>query len=95
MGESMIKATYDNIIVKLNETHKVENIIIPDNVKNTMRTVEAEVVSVGPDYPYEVKEGDKILIQQYTSGQTEGIELVIDDVKYMSVASKWVMGVVE
>ena len=89
-----IKATYDNILAKRIDTFKVDKIIIPDNVKNTLRTVELEVVSVGPDYPYDVIPGDKIVVQQYENGITEGIEVIIDDEKYISLAEKWVLGVV-
>ena len=91
----MIKATYDNVIVRVVHRQERSSIIIPDAYKKRSNSITGEVISVGLDYPYGLEPGDIVIIQQYEDGTTEGIEIIDGDESYLVLAERWVLGRVE
>lgn len=87
----MIEATYDNVLVKAINSAKPSAIVIPDQYKKRIGSTVGEVVSVGPTYPYDLKEGDRILFQGYENGTMEGIKIEVGDEEYLCLREKWVL----
>jgi len=64
-------------------------LVLPDSVKNE-KTIKAEVVAVGTDEKFEVKVGDKILVQSFS-----GTEIEEGDDKYILVEESKVLAIVK
>lgn len=89
----MIKAIKDTIIVKQEYAKQSEGIFIPDTAvkfKKYDGLIQYVVVSVGPDYLYGVKVGDRVCIRRH-----EGKKLVYEGVEYFVMQERWVEGVYE
>jgi len=88
------QAVYDTVIVEvIYKTITSGSIIIPNTVTNTIEYNADHyglVVSVGPDYRYKLKVGDKVIFRKL-----EGFELFVGDTKYMNLRSRWVEATVE
>ena len=89
----MLQALRDEVIIKEKYQEKAGNIVIPKTAKKFQLydgDIEYIVVSVGPDYPYPLKEGDRIIIQRH-----EGKPIVYKGERYFVMRERWVMGVIE
>lgn len=81
-----VRPLRDKVLVKriVEEEQKVGGIIIPATAKE--KPQQGEVIAVGPGgmskdgkrIPLEVKEGDKVLLEEYS-----GTEITIDDEEYV------------
>jgi co-chaperonin GroES (HSP10) len=83
------QALRDEIIVKQIFEEKKSSLIIPETAQEWKQyhgEVYGEVVSVGPEYPYKLKVGDKIIYQRH-----EGNKLPWGEIKYLRLKSKWVL----
>lgn len=93
-----VKPLGDRILVKRVEEKEVKKggIIIPDTAKE--KPMEAEVVSLGQGkqkddgtiIPFQVKEGDKVLIGKYS-----GTEVKIGDVEHLIVREEEILAVIK
>ncbi|MBI1870900.1 MAG: co-chaperone GroES [Chlamydiae bacterium] len=93
-----VKPLADRILVKRVEEKEVKKggIIIPDTAKE--KPMEAEVVSLGhgkvsdegKTIPFQVKEGDKVLIGKYS-----GTEVKVGDEEYLILREDEVLAVVK
>ncbi len=64
-------------------------IVLPDSVKNE-KTIRAEVVAIGTDEKFEVKVGDKILVQSFS-----GTEIEEGEDKYILVEESKVLAIIK
>ena len=80
----MIKAVRDTVIVRVIYAEKTGLIEIPDQAKQYSGNFCGRVISVGPDYKYDLKAGDKVYFRRH-----EGHKVIIDDITYLSLRSKW------
>jgi chaperonin GroES len=83
----------DHVVVKLSsdsEEKKIGGIIIPDTAKEKPQM--AEVIAVGTDEDLKkiVKVGDKVLYGKYS-----GTEIELDGSKYLILAKKEILAIVE
>ncbi|MDP3981172.1 MAG: co-chaperone GroES [Chlamydiota bacterium] len=93
-----VKPLGDRILVKRIEEKEVKKggIIIPDTAKE--KPMEAEVVSLGHGkqkddgniIPFQVKEGDRVLIGKYS-----GTEVKVGDNEYLIVREEEILAVVK
>ncbi len=84
----MLKATFDNIIVKADYKETAVNsiIIIPDQFKKRISSYDGIVISVGPNYKDGVVPGDRVV---FTRG--EGYSVWYKDEEYLSLQEKWIL----
>jgi co-chaperonin GroES (HSP10) len=85
-----LQALRDNIVVRLvfEKESRKGDVIIPDSAlkyKQYDGFVYGEVISVGKKYPYELKPGDKVIIQRH-----EGIRIRYQREMYHIVKQRWV-----
>src|SRR3990167_7317136 len=85
----MIKATYDNIIIKPIYEHPELSVILLDQSKKYRYDYYGLVVAVGPDYPYDMKIGDKVVFSRH-----EGFAFIHEDVEYRTLKEERVLGVI-
>lgn len=86
----MIKALKDKIIVRQEYQKEVKGIVIPDSARKFHLydgKIKCIVVSVGPDYPYDVKIGDRVKIVKH-----EGKKFLYEGKEYFVMKSRWVVG---
>ena len=79
-----LKAVRDTVIVKIEYATKIGNIVVPDGAKQYHGDFTGIVVSVGPDYPYELKEGDRLYFTRH-----EGHKIRSKGEWYLSLREKW------
>ncbi len=87
----MIKAIHDTLIVKKSYELESKLVIIPKTAQKYSAydgKIKYEVVSVGPDFPYDVKAGDTIEMVRH-----EGKKFLFDGEEYYKVKERWVLGV--
>ena len=82
-----LEAVRNTVIVKIEYEEKIGSIIIPDNAKQYSGDFKGRVISVGPDYKYDVKKGDRVYFYRH-----EGHKVIKDDETYMSLRARWLMG---
>jgi co-chaperonin GroES (HSP10) len=88
-----IRATGKNIVVKVKRQSKAGSIIIPSTAQEFIQyhgNIYGVVVAVGPDYPYDVKVGDKIIFRRH-----EGVKVEDGDDMYVSLEERFVDAVYE
>ncbi len=83
----MLSVLGNNLIAKLSYEKSRSGIIIPQETTFSKyhSFVYAVVEAVGPDYPYKIKIGDKILIRRH-----EGKAFKYKDRKYLKLREGWV-----
>ena len=87
----MIKAVRDWVVVKLRYKEQTGSIVIPDSAQQYSGDFYGEVVSIGPDYKYDLKTGDKIAFVRH-----EGFKIFDKDgEEYLSLRERWVLGKIE
>ena len=88
MGETRLKAVRDTIIIFTEySTQSKGGIYIPEVAKQYHGSFMGRVVDVGPEYPYDVKPGDRIAYVRH-----EGHVILHKGNKYLSLRAKWVVG---
>lgn len=86
----MLKATFDNLIVRLIQEEKIGSIIISDNEKGAEAPFYGKVVSVGPLFPYpEIQVGSGVIFSRH-----EGIPIEKDGKKYLVLKKERIHGYV-
>ena len=86
----MLTAVDDNIIVKV-VYKQPSNIVLPDKYINKSDYVFADVVSIGPTFPFkEVVHGSKIIFPR-----NEGFRFVDNNITYYSLNQKHCMAILE
>ena len=86
----MIKALKDFVLVRQEYAKESGGIVIPETAvkfKKYDGSIRYIVVSVGPECPYELKEGDIIEIMKH-----EGIRFVYEGIEYWKVKERWILG---
>lgn len=84
----MLKAVRDTIIVSIEYSDQSKGgIVIPETAKQYSGSFVGIVHSVGPDYKYDVKPGDKVYIRRH-----EGFKILHKGTTYFSMRSRWVVG---
>lgn len=86
----MLQALRDEIIVKSVFVKQEGSILIPDcgqEYKQYHGEVVGEVISVGKDYKYNLKPGDKIVFVRH-----EGKRIKFGGELYLVLKARWVMG---
>lgn len=63
-------------------------IVMHDRDKEYIGNFYGEVIAVGPEYPFNVKQGDKIHFQRH-----EGVKVEINGRKLLALKQRWVAGV--
>lgn len=81
-----LKAVRDTILVKIIYADKMRGIVVPERVKQYSGNMWGEVVSVGPDYKYDVKRGDKVYYRRH-----EGFKIIVGQEEFISLRNKWVV----
>ena len=83
----MLSVLGNNLIAKLSYEKSRSGIIIPQETTFSKyhSFIYAVVEAVGPDYPYKIKIGDKILIRRH-----EGKSFKYKDRKYLKLKERWV-----
>ncbi len=87
----MIKAIHDTLIVKKSYELESKLVIIPKTAQKYSAydgKIKYEVVSVGTDFPYDVKAGDTIEMVRH-----EGKKFLFDGEEYYKVKERWVLGI--
>ena len=80
----MLQACGSYVVVEPVYEKKTETgIFIPDGSEKQNGNFHGTVISVGPEYPYELKKGDKVLFRR-----NEGTEL---DFKLLALKKEWVI----
>jgi len=86
------RAFRDEVLVKLIYKESIDNgkFLIPETGSEHKYHSDfyGEVVSIGPDYPYELSIGDKVMFQRH-----EGRPIRVGDDDYLLLRERWVMGV--
>jgi co-chaperonin GroES (HSP10) len=82
----MLKAAGDFVIIEPIIQEKIGIIFLPDQAKKEVSNSFGTVISVGPENKDGLKAGDKVFFRK-----NEGT--VIEE-KYLSLAPKWILGVV-
>ena len=83
----MIQAVGDMVIVEPVLKKTVGVIHIPDSAQRKLSEFAGVVVSVGPEYPYEIKAGDKVLYRE-----NEGVPVESQGKNLLVLKSEWVVG---
>ena len=84
----MLEAVHDYVIVELAYEEKKGSIIVPEYYKKLIAEFRGVVVSIGPDYPYDVKVGDTLIFDRH-----EGFELEdMNNKKYLVLRDKRIAG---
>lgn len=86
----MIKAVNDDIIVTPVFKEGIGAILLPDQIKPQEGEFYGIVESVGPEFPEEIKQGQKILFIRH-----EGFNVDDNGQKKIRLRKEWVLGVVE
>ena len=83
----MLSVLGNNLIAELAYERSRSGIIIPQGTTFSKyhSFIYATVVAVGPDYPYKINIGDKILIRRH-----EGKSFKYKDRKYLKLKERWV-----
>ena len=88
----MIKALKDSIILRHEYQEESKGgIIIPEAARKHQLydgKIKYTVVSVGPECPYRIKEGETVEIVRH-----EGIKFEYEGVEYFKTKPRWVLGV--
>lgn len=84
-----LKAVYDTLIVKVKYKQLSDIIYIPDTAAKQVCAFWAEVVSIGPDFPYDVRVGDRIAFPRH-----EGISVWHDGEQYYCLKHRWCLAVI-
>lgn len=82
-----LEAVRDTVLVKIEYAEKIGSIIIPDKAKQYSGDFKGIVKSVGPDYKYDVKEGDRVYFYRH-----EGHKVIVNEETFMSLRARWLMG---
>lgn len=84
----MIKAPRDMVIVKVIYEEKIGSIILTDYQESKKRhaSFRGIVASVGPEFKYSVKTGDKILFPR-----GEGVEIETEEGNLTSLQAKYIL----
>lgn len=82
----MLKSTYTNVLVRAVYEEKSGTIVIPDTVKKSSGNFSGEVVAVGPEYPWDLSPGDRIIYER-----NEGTPVTINDIEYVSLKEERVL----
>lgn len=93
VGRSGLKATYDNLVVKVFYKDTSDVIYIPDTAKKEVSAFVGVVLSIGPEYPataLNIKVGDFVLFPR-----NEGFQIIIDDEVFHSLYPKHVRAKVD
>ena len=85
----MLKAVGKNLVVKLVHDEKVGTIIIPDTAQAQNSGFHGLVISVGEEFQYDVKPGDKVIYFR-----SEGFVFDHENEEYLSVHQKHVLGII-
>lgn len=83
-----IETVKDTIIVKKLYQKEVSGIVIPESARKFQLydgSIKYIVVAVGPDYPYDLKIGDEVIIRRH-----EGKSFFVDGVEYHKMKERWV-----
>ena len=81
-----LKAIRDTIIIRIEyEKETKGGIVIPDGAKQYHGSFTGRVISVGPEYKYDVKVGDLVGFRRH-----EGHRLRYKGRDFLSLRSKWV-----
>ena len=83
----MLKAVRDMVIVKVNYTDKISNIIVPDSAKQYGGDFTGKVIAIGPDYKHDIKVGDEVFFNRH-----EGYRIRANGEDYLALNSKWIVG---
>ena len=86
----MVDAVRDMVIVKIlyeEKAHKGSSIYLPEQMKKYHAGFCGEVISVGPDYPYNIQPGDKVLFRRH-----EGKPIIMGDWEgeFFALKERWV-----
>ncbi len=81
----MIQAVEDMVIIDPIHEDKIGLIYVPDQYKKYNAKFHGVVVAVGPDYPDDLKKGDKVAYVRH-----EGFE--INEGKHLAVRERWIVG---
>jgi len=90
--EGKVYAVRDTVLLKIDYTEKIGSIYIPDNRKSYRSESKGGVVSVGPDYPYDLHPGDIAHILRMEDASHEGIKIDTPQGKLWAVQEKWIYG---
>lgn len=88
----MLKVLGNNILATLIYEEKRGGVLIPGGsvvFKKYHGFVYGKVVAVGPEYPYDVKPGDKILIRRH-----EGKSFKYEGKTYLKLKERWVDAII-
>lgn len=87
-----VLAVRDMVIMKLEFEDKIGKIIIPDNRRAYRAECKGEVISIGPEYKYNLEIGNIAYILRMQDAFHEGIEIDTPQGKLWAVKERWVMG---
>jgi len=82
-----LRAVRDTIIVRVIYDERSRGIVIPDKAKQYGAAFTGDVISVGVEYKYDVKPGDRIYFRRY-----EGFKILHKGIAYLCLRAKWVVG---
>lgn len=85
-----LKAVGDMVIVKVHYQEKEGRFFIPDQAKKYGSDYYGEVISIGPDYKYELAVGDKVAFTRH-----EGTTIEYNEETYIALKSMHVVGVID
>ena len=86
----MFLAVRDTVIVELEYEEKSKGIIIPDSAKQYYADFHGKVISIGPDYKFDLKIGDKLILERH-----EGFKIIKGTKTYMALRERWCAGKLE
>ena len=85
-GFDLISARGNYVIVEPVYEKTVGSIILPDGVEKREANCWGLVVSVGPEFKYEVKTGDKVIFRRH-----EGYEIEENGKKLLCLKGRWIL----
>ena len=86
----MLKASFDNVIVKVIYEDKPGLIYIPEKFEKQVKSFTGEVVSIGPLFKHDLKVGDLVLFPR-----NEGFLIAVGDQEYYSLRESWVLAKIQ
>ena len=86
-----LQALADKVIVRQEYEKEINGILIPKTARKHQLydgSIKYIVVSVGPEYPYDLKEGDEVIVRKH-----EGKKILSQSEEYLVLKERWVEAV--
>ena len=84
-----MQAIGDSVIIKLHHKDKIGSIYIPEKAQAQGADFYGEVMSIGSEFKFDVKIGDKLIYFR-----NEGFKFTHEEEEYLRLDSRHVMGVI-